>query len=96
MCVIAVSAAGVNAPTEQNLKDMFDYNDDGAGISFVLDKRVYTYKGLMTWLDFEKTYALLEKKLKTAGKTFKDVPVIRRGKILPCSFKNFFRNSGSL
>lgn len=76
MCVIAVSAAGVNAPTEQNLKDMFDYNDDGAGISFVLDKRVYTYKGLMTWLDFEKTYALLEKKLKSAGKTFKDVPVM--------------------
>ena len=76
MCVIAVSEAGVNAPTEQNLKDMFDYNDDGAGISFVLDKRVYTYKGLMTWTDFEKTYALLEKKLKAAGKTFKDVPVM--------------------
>lgn len=76
MCVIAVSEAGVNAPTEQNLKDMFDYNDDGAGISFVLDKRVYTYKGLMKWTDFEKTYALLEKKLKAAGKTFKDIPVM--------------------
>ena len=76
MCVIAVSEAGVNAPTEQNLKDMFDNNDDGAGISFVLDHKVYTYKGLMTWLDFQKTYALLEKKLKSAGKTFKDVPVM--------------------
>lgn len=76
MCVIAVSEIGVNAPTEQNLKDMFEYNSDGAGISFVLDKRVYTYKGLMTWADFEKTYALLEKRLKTAGKTFKDIPVM--------------------
>jgi len=76
MCVIAVSEAGVNAPTEQNLKDMFDYNDDGAGISFVLDQKVYTYKGLMTWLDFQKTYALLEKKLQAVGKTFKDVPVM--------------------
>ena len=66
MCVIAVSAVGINPPTEQNLKDMFEYNDDGAGISYVLDNRVYTYKGLMTWSDFEKTYALLEKKLKTA------------------------------
>ena len=26
----------------------------------------------------------------------KEVPVIRRGRILPCSFKNFFKNSGSL
>ena len=76
MCVIAVSAVGINPPTEQNLKDMFEYNDDGAGISYVLDNRVYTYKGLMTWSDFEKTYALLEKKLKTAGKTFKDIAVM--------------------
>lgn len=76
MCVIAASGVGINPPTEQNLKDMFDYNDDGAGISYVLDNRVYTYKGLMTWSDFEKTYALLEKKLKTAGKTFKDVAVM--------------------
>lgn len=76
MCVIATSGVGINPPTEQNLKDMFDYNDDGAGISYVLDNRVYTYKGLMTWSDFEKTYALLEKKLKTASKTFKDVAVM--------------------
>jgi hypothetical protein len=40
MCVIALSPVGVNAPTEQNLKDMFKHNDDGAGISFVLDKAV--------------------------------------------------------
>jgi hypothetical protein len=76
MCVIAISPVGVNAPTEQNLKDMFKHNDDGAGISFVLDKAVYTYKGLMKWADFEKTYALIEKKLRTAGKTFNDVPIM--------------------
>lgn len=76
MCVISLSPVGVNAPTEQNLKDMFKHNDDGAGISFVLDKAVYTYKGLMKWSDFEKTYALIEKKLRTAGKTFKDVPIM--------------------
>ena len=27
---------------------------------------------------------------------FKEVPVMRRGKILPCSLRNFFKNSGSL
>jgi hypothetical protein len=30
----------------------------------------------MKWADFEKTYALIEKKLRTAGKTFKDVPIM--------------------
>ncbi len=76
MCVIATSPIGVNAPTEQNLKDMFQHNDDGAGISYVLNNAVYTFKGLMTWPDFEKTYALIEKKLYTAGKTLKDVPIM--------------------
>jgi len=76
MCVIAVSPVGVNAPTEQNLKDMFNHNDDGAGISYVLNNAVYTFKGLMTWTDFEKTYALIEKKLHTAGKTLKDIPIM--------------------
>jgi len=76
MCVIAASPIGVDAPTEQNLKDMFYHNDDGAGISYVLNNAVYTFKGLMKWTDFEKTYALIEKKLHTAGKTFKDVPIM--------------------
>jgi len=76
MCVIATSPIGVDAPTEQNLKDMFNHNDDGAGISYVLNNAVYTFKGLMKWEDFEKTYALIEKKIKSAGKTFKDIPIM--------------------
>jgi hypothetical protein len=76
MCVIAISEKGINPPTEQNLKDMFNYNDDGAGISYVLDGLVYTHKGLMSWADFSKTYKLVEKKLKTAGKTLADVPIL--------------------
>jgi len=76
MCVIAASPIGVDAPTEQNLKDMFNHNDDGAGISYVLNNAVYTFKGLMKWEDFEKTYALIEKKIKSAGKTFKDIPIM--------------------
>lgn len=76
MCVIAVSEKGVVAPTEQNLKDMFDYNEDGAGISYVLEGLVYTHKGLMTWADFNKIYKLVEKKLRTAGKTLTDVSIM--------------------
>lgn len=76
MCVIAISPTGVNAPTESNLRDMFQYNDDGAGISYVLNNAVYTFKGMMTWADFEKTYALIEKKIKTAGKTLTDIPLV--------------------
>lgn len=76
MCVIAISEAGVITPTEQNLKDMFEYNSDGAGISFVLDGLVHTFKGLMKWEDFQKTYALIEKKVLTAGKTFQDIPIM--------------------
>ena len=76
MCVIATSPIGVDAPTEQNLKDMFNHNDDGAGISYVLNNAVYTFKGLMKWEDFEKTYALIEKKIKSAGKTLKDIAIM--------------------
>lgn len=76
MCVIAASPIGVDAPTESNLKDMFNHNDDGAGISYVLNNAVYTFKGMMTWPDFEKTYALIEKKIKSAGKTLKDIPIM--------------------
>lgn len=76
MCVIAVSPVGVNAPTEQNLKDMFQHNDDGAGWAYVLDNRVIVNKGMLTWLDFQKSLALLEKKLKTANKTMKDIAIM--------------------
>jgi hypothetical protein len=76
MCVIAVKAKGVNPPTEANMKSMFDYNDDGAGFAYVLDNRVIVEKGLMEWKDFERAYALFEKRLRTAGKDIVEVPIL--------------------
>jgi len=76
MCVIAAKAKGVNPPTEANMKSMFDNNDDGAGFAYVLDDRVIVEKGLMTWKDFERAYALFEKRVRTAGKDIKDIPIL--------------------
>jgi predicted RNA-binding Zn-ribbon protein involved in translation (DUF1610 family) len=48
MCVIAIKPEGVDLPTEEHLKEMFDANKDGAGFMYVRDKHVKIRKGFMT------------------------------------------------
>jgi hypothetical protein len=58
------------------MKSMFEYNSDGAGFAYVLDNRVFVEKGLMTYKDFERAYALFEKRLKTLNIDITDVPLM--------------------
>ena len=76
MCVIAVKESGVSAFPESKMKAMFNHNSDGAGFAYVLDEKVFVEKGLMSYNTFERAYALLEKRIKQAGKEIKDIPIV--------------------
>lgn len=77
MCVIATSAKGFDVPAKPVMKDMYDYNPDGAGFAYALNKRVYIEKGFMTYEDFLKALDDLQKKLKDKyNKTLKDISIM--------------------
>lgn len=73
MCVIAVKKAGVNMPSEQRIKEMWDRNKDGAGYMYYdhKEKSVRISKGYMHYDDFKKALDDLGKLHK-----LKNVPVI--------------------
>lgn len=73
MCVIAVAPQDVEIPNDNLMFDMFDHNNDGAGIAYVLNNRVYVEKGFMEYRDFERALAGIEKRLKKANKTTKEI-----------------------
>ena len=52
MCVIAVSKKGIRQPSEQQLRDMFRNNPDGAGYMYARNGKVYIHKGFMQEDDF--------------------------------------------
>lgn len=52
MCIICVKKKGVNPPTEETIRTMFDHNPDGAGYMFVNDGTVEIHKGFMNVEDF--------------------------------------------
>ena len=76
MCVIAVKETGDSAFPESKMKAMFNHNSDGAGFAYVLDEKVFVEKGLMSYNTFERAYALLEKRIRQAGKEIKDIPIV--------------------
>lgn len=47
MCIIAAKPAGVAMPSQQYIRNMFGYNDDGAGLMYAKDGKVYIEKGFM-------------------------------------------------
>lgn len=75
MCVIAFAPKDIDIPKDSVMYDMFDYNSDGAGIAYVLNSRVYVEKGYMTYKEFANALAGIEKRLKKAGTSTKEVPM---------------------
>lgn len=57
MCVIAAKPAGVAMPTDQEIKNMWYRNDDGAGMMYAYHGKVYIEKGYM---DLDKLTSRLE------------------------------------
>jgi predicted glutamine amidotransferase len=77
MCVIATSYKGFDVPAKPVMKDMYDYNPDGAGFAYALNKRVYIEKGFMTYEDFIKALDALQTKLQDKyNKTLKDISIM--------------------
>lgn len=77
MCVIATSYKGFDVPANPVMKEMYDYNPDGAGFAYALNKRVYIEKGFMSYEDFMKALNSLQEKIKeNYNKTLKDISIM--------------------
>ena len=68
MCVIIAKDKNDRLPTKEELKQCFEYNNDGAGFMYTDNGRVIIDKGYMTWESFIKHYY----KLVTKYDNFKD------------------------
>lgn len=61
MCIIAAKPAGVEMPAYKYIHNMFANNDDGAGLMYADNGKVYIEKGFMDELSFTKRlYELAE------------------------------------
>lgn len=77
MCVIATSYKGFDVPAKPTMKKMYNYNPDGAGFAYALNKRVYIEKGFMTYDEFDKAMNTLSETLqKKYNKTLKDISIM--------------------
>jgi predicted glutamine amidotransferase len=77
MCVIAVKKPGINVPDENNIKDMWEANSDGAGFMYAIKGKVYIEKGFMKLNDLTNALKHLEKKAKkTDSLALKDIPMV--------------------
>ena len=63
MCIIAAKPAGVPAPDQATLRNMWDGNPDGAGFMYVKDGKVRIEKGFMKWQHFIDAWDKLGKTL---------------------------------
>lgn len=62
MCIIIAKDKIGRLPKEEELKNAFEYNDDGAGFMYVDNGKVVIDKGYMTFESFMKHYKTLLKK----------------------------------
>lgn len=54
MCVIAVSKKGIKQPTQEQFREMFTRNPDGAGYMYARGGKVIIHKGFMDYKDFSR------------------------------------------
>jgi len=63
MCIIVAKNKGIKMPSLETLKNCWNGNSDGAGMSWVENNIVKTKKGFMTWKHFTKHLKQLEKRV---------------------------------
>ena len=81
MCILAIKPKGIAAPNEETLREMFERNPDGAGVSYAIDNKLTLIKGLMTFNEFKKVVekipveavALLHCRITTSGGVCKEL-----------------------
>ena len=62
MCIIVAKDRAGRLPTQDELKNCFNRNSDGAGFMYVKNDKVIIDKGYMTFNDFIKRYNKLLRK----------------------------------
>ncbi len=81
MCIIAIKSKGVNPPSKEILKNMFDANPDGAGIAYNFNGTLHIIKGLMTFEEFwdeckiipKESGAIYHTRIETSGGICKEL-----------------------
>lgn len=63
MCIIAVKPIGEELMERKVLENCFDYNNDGAGLMYNLDGKVYIEKGYMNFKNFYNRLLELDKEI---------------------------------
>lgn len=63
MCIIAVKPIGEELMERRILENCFNYNNDGAGLMYNLDGKVYIEKGYMNFRNFYNRIMELDKKI---------------------------------
>lgn len=53
MCIIASKPAGIEMPRAQYIRNMFNNNDDGAGLMYAVNNKVHIAKGFMDYASFQ-------------------------------------------
>lgn len=76
MCVIAIKKPGINVPSDENIKDMWETNSDGAGFMYAFKNKVFVEKGFMKLDDLTNAMKHLSKRLKVDNLELKDIPII--------------------
>ena len=76
MCVIAIKKPGINVPDDQNIKDMWETNSDGAGFMYAFKNKVFIEKGFMKLDDLMNAMKHLSKRLKVDNLELKDIPIV--------------------
>lgn len=76
MCIICAKPAGVAMPSEKIIKNMWEGNDDGAGIMWTSNGKVHIKKGFMKYHEFKR---FLGKMKKTYD--MKEIPLVMHFRI---------------
>lgn len=69
MCVICISPSGKQLPSEHTIRNMFSYNNDGAGMMYTKNGNVYIEKGFMTIDSFLEGVETLKRAINTEKET---------------------------
>lgn len=76
MCIICAKPAGVPFPSNEYIKNMWEANDDGAGIMWTSGNKVHIKKGFMKYKAFKNFLKSMKKKY-----DMKEIPVVMHFRI---------------
>lgn len=76
MCIICAKPSGVEMPPKAYLKNMWESNDDGAGLMWASNNKVHIKKGFMKYKEFSRFVEKLGKRY-----NLKEIPIVMHFRI---------------